>query len=128
MTPASRLTELLARHQRIAIAGVPRAGKTTLAGAVADRPVVHTDEFISGDWDNDPKRCAESVPRGPVVIEGVRALAVAKLLKEPVTCVVWRDTPRVELTPKQRSAAAGRRTNFAKWLAEYGDGVEVVRL
>lgn len=128
MTTAEQLRRALTQHQRIAIAGVPRAGKTTLSTLVKDRPVLHTDDFIGDDWDNVPARVAGKVPLGACVIEGVRALAVAKLLGD-VTCVIWLDQPHesVRYTPEQARAAKGRRTNFAKWLAENRD-VEVVRL
>jgi len=126
---------LLRKHTRIAIAGVPRAGKTTLTTLVTDREVVHTDDYIRDerghdDWDGCPERCAKRCPTGALVIEGVRALAVMKLLKEPITCVVWLNEPHrkaPKYTPKQHAAAEGRRTNFAKWLRE-ARGVEVVRL
>jgi hypothetical protein len=129
MTTAEQLRRALTQHKRIAIAGVPRAGKTRLSELVTDRPVIHTDDFISKtDFEGDPKRCAAAVPAGPVVIEGVRAIAVAKLLGD-VTCVIWLDQPHesVRYTPEQDRAAKGRRTNFAKWLRENRD-VEVIRL
>lgn len=144
MTPEARFRQLLTQHQRIAIAGVPGAGKTTLSKLVTDRPVIHTDDYIKDsrgrdDWDGCPTRCCVAIPmrRQPVVLEGVRATAVLQLMPElhfelhdPFTCLIWLDQPHpsVKYTPEQERAAKGRRTNFAKWLRENAGRIEVVRL
>lgn len=139
MTPEARFRQLLTQHQRIALAGVGDSGKTThYAAMVTDRPVIHTDDYIKDsrghqDWDGCPTRVAalvNAVHRGSVLIEGVRALAVAKLLRDPVSLVIWLDQPHpsVRYTPEQERAAKGRRTSFAKWLREDAGRIEVVRL
>jgi hypothetical protein len=63
----------LRTYARVAIAGGPRTGKTTLAATVKDRPVVHTDDFIVGhEWSEVPAlaskwhaRCARAWPWTP---------------------------------------------------------------
>ncbi len=147
LTPEARFLTALAQHQRIAIAGVPRAGKTTLGTLVKDRLVFHTDDYIETEadrragvprgWDDVPRAVAVEIPwKLPCVVEGVRALAVLTELKklfpkesDPFTLVIWLDQPHesVRYTPEQDRAAKGRRTNFAKWLRENRDA-EVVRL
>ena len=116
-----KLADILAKHDRVIIAGVPGAGKTYATKGITDRPVIHTDDHKDKAWADAPKAIAESVPSGPVVIEGVRALAATKHLDEPVTCVVWLDRPRKPLNAKQKAMAKGRRTNFARWRAENPD-------
>lgn len=132
--PEDRFRAVLREHRRVAVAGVPRAGKTTLSRLVADRPVVHTDDYLAAGWDDCPKECAIKVPAGPVVVEGVRAIAVTRELllrgKEPITCVVWLDQPHPEADDSRtRTAAKGRRKAFENWLRS-GDikGMVVVRL
>lgn len=139
MTPEARFRQLLTQHQRIAIAGVPGAGKTTLSGLAKGRPVLHTDDYIGeADWESVPGVVAHKTPSGPVAIEGVRALAAAQIINtlakanraEPITLVIWLDQPHpsVRYTPEQERAAKGRRTSFAKWLRENAGRIEVVRL
>lgn len=127
MTDIEALEWLMKSHARIAIAGVPKAGKTTLAQQVRGRTVLHTDDFMDRDWEDAPMAAASACPSGPVVIEGVRALATASKLRDPVTCVVWLDSPRVKLNGKQYAMAKGRRTNFEEWRAENPD-VQVMYL
>lgn len=144
----NRFRQLLTQHQRIAIAGVPGAGKTTLSKLVTDRLVFHTDDYIETEadkragrprgWDDVPRAVAVELPwKLPCVVEGVRAPAVlrefAKLYpgeSNPFTCLIWLDQPHpsVRYTPEQERAAKGRRTSFAKWLRENAGRTEVVRL
>lgn len=101
---------------RLVIAGVPRAGKTTLAGASARGfEPRHTDDLIlpSVDWSEVSEIVASRwfpLP-GPWIIEGVRAVhALRKWLRAyatgvPCDRVVWLGTPRIALTPGQASLA-----------------------
>ncbi len=105
------------------IAGVPRAGKTTLAAHVAaDTGVVarHTDDLLHErmiawsqisetvvGWFDNP---------GPWIVEGVRTVhALRKWLRAhatgaPCDRVVWLGTPRVALTKGQAAMARGCET------------------
>ncbi len=147
MTRADRFRQLLAEHQRIAIAGVPGAGKTTLSGLATDRLVFHTDDYIETEadkragrrrsWEDVPRAVAVELPwKLPCVVEGVRALSVLTEFdnlypgeSKPFTLVIWLDQPHesVRYTPEQERAAKGRRTNFAKWL-KANPCAKVVRL
>jgi len=95
---------------RIVIAGVPRAGKTTLAGPCAR----HTDDLIRMEWHvvSDTVATWLDLP-GPWIVEGVRAVhALRKWLAahpegKPCDRVVWLGTPRVPLTRGQDVLAKG---------------------
>lgn len=100
---------------RLVIAGVPRAGKTTLAGPDAH----HTDALIgTRAWSEASAEIATwfDIFRAPWTIEGVAAVrAFRKFLRArgnvaPCDRVVWLDTPRVALTPGQETMAKGCRT------------------
>lgn len=101
---------------RIVIAGVPKAGKTTLAlGGQYPGRVLHTDALIrpkawsevsaeAAAWFNEP---------GPWVIEGVAAVrALRKWLAwhptgRPCDRVLWLGSPRIELECGQATLAKG---------------------
>lgn len=102
---------------RVAIAGGPRTGKTTLAAKYGeDRIVLSTDSLITWlDWHELSafvvKNCA---PRLNFILEGVRvAHALRKGLE--VDLVVWLDRPRVELSVGQASMEKATRTVFEEW-------------
>jgi hypothetical protein len=124
---------------RIVIAGVPRAGKTTLANHLESertgRPcpdntgpltingaIVHTDDFIRlYEWSRVSEVVAEyfDIP-GPWIIEGVRAVhALRKWLAahpkgRPCDRIIWLGAPRVALTHGQNVMAKGCRTVWAE--------------
>jgi hypothetical protein len=102
---------------RILIAGVPRSGKTTLAGTLARRQhgctVRHTDSLISLGWSEASAATADwiSLP-DPWIIEGVavpRALRkwLAANTGKPADVVHWLGHERVPLSGGQASMAAG---------------------
>ena len=98
------LEECLAKYKRIAITGGPRTGKTTLAGRIADRPIVHTDDYKHLDWSECSRYVCALVNemKGPLVVEGVRvphALRKGML----VDAVIWLDQPLMALTRGQRA-------------------------
>jgi hypothetical protein len=120
------LTELLARHDRLIIAGVTGAGKSTLAGRIDDRPVIHTDDFIDAGWDEAPKHVATAVEGiDRFVIEGMRALAA---LREgtKVDAVVWLPNSLRKLSDQEDAFSRGRQTSFEKWLLTAGPTVYVI--
>lgn len=46
----TELADILSQFRRVAIAGGPRTGKTTLAAAVTDRRVIATDDYMGKPW------------------------------------------------------------------------------
>lgn len=109
--------EALAKYARIAIAGGPRVGKTTLTGRVTDRPVIHTDDTMSEPWEQQPfiaiERCR---PHASFVIEGVQ---VPRALRKGlvVDAVLWLDQALAPVTPRQASMGKGVLSVFAGWRA-----------
>lgn len=119
--------ELLKTKKRIAIAGGPRAGKTTLAMGVRDRPVLSTDSYMSIDWENVPEVVNDAVSELPeFILEGVQ---VARCLRKglKVDAVVYLGMPRVELTKGQETMRKACRTVFEEWLRS-GAGVDVIEV
>lgn len=118
---------------KIVIAGVPRAGKTTLAETLRVRcqpfiAVKHTDDLIHGDraeWSQISDAVATWFDvQGPWLVEGIRAVhALRKFLRAHemgTTCdrVIWLGTPRVALTPGQATMAKGLTTVWREIRAE----------
>ena len=96
---------------RLVIAGVPRAGKTTLAGAGAR----HTDDLIATHKWSDASDVVVTwfdAP-GPWIIEGVAAVralrkwVLGRATGAPCDRVIWLGSPRVALTPGQAALAKG---------------------
>lgn len=98
------------------IAGVPRAGKTTLAAErrAPDSEPRHTDDLIHLGWSgaSDVVSTWFYLP-GPWIVEGVAAVrALRKWLRANATSapcdrVVWLGTPRIELSRGQAALAKG---------------------
>lgn len=101
---------------RVVIAGVPKAGKTTLA-LRGDYPgrVLHTDDLIRpGAWSEVSEEAAGWFDQpGPWVIEGVATVrALRKWLSwhptgRPCDRVIWLGSPRLELESGQLRLAKG---------------------
>lgn len=111
-------SELLARYDRIAVAGVPRAGKTTLVADVADRPVFHTDDLIGVvEWADQPEHVNRLLaPLGRWVVEGVQvARSLRKGLLPDAVVVLMR--PKVPVSKGQ--AALGKAVTL--WLRDWRD-------
>lgn len=109
---------VLASHKRIAIAGGPRTGKTTLSQRVTDRPVFHGDDHIALGWSESSLAMARDVESrpGPLVVEGVQ---VPRALRKGMTVdvVIWLERPYTPQTPDQAIMAKGCRTVFDEWRA-----------
>lgn len=116
------LEELLARHDRLVIAGVSGAGKSTLASRVNDgRLVIHTDDYIEAGWDEAPKQVAAAVAGvDRYLIEGMRALASMREGAK-VDAVVWLPVSLRKLSDTEDGFSRGRQTSFDKWQAAQGD-------
>lgn len=118
---------------RVAIAGGPRCGKTTLASALGVAPVRHTDDLISKGWSEASAEAATWFDEtGPWIIEGV---AVPRALRKwlaahpdgkPCDIVYWLDTPHTELTKGQRGMLRGCETVWREIVGELERrGVEI---
>lgn len=88
--------DVLATHERVALTGGPRSGKTTLSRAARYHHVVHTDDWKDSPWAEQPAEIllaleALRARRTPFVIEGVQ---VPRLLRRGlhVDAVVTLDT------------------------------------
>lgn len=105
----------LARFPRLAIAGGPRTGKTTLVERVADRPVVHTDDFMSLEWSLASAAVRDKLQGLPsFIVEGVRAPHVLRK-GLVVDAAIWLDQPLVHTTYKQNTMARAILTVFQEW-------------
>lgn len=130
---------MIIRGNRIVVAGIPRAGKTTLAGDVRVKlghRVMHTDDLIGElDWSS----ASDAVLRWldepePWVIEGVAAVrALRKWLirnpeGKPCDMVVWCGRPYVTVYKNgQRAMAKGCERIWGEIRGELlARGVEVV--
>lgn len=134
-------SELTPMALRTVIIGPPKAGKTTLAGAIAnvqpDTQVLHTDDLIGLGWSEASQHIANhwlSRP-GPLVIEGVAAVrglrkwCAANAAGKPCDVVLYLTEPWVKLSPGQASMATGHTKIWAEIEAELvSRGVEVRRL
>lgn len=113
--------DVLAKYRRIGVAGGPRTGKTTLVERVADRPVVHTDDFMHLEWSLASLAVRDKLQGLPAfVVEGVR---VPHALRKGliVDAVVWLDQPLVHTTYKQNDMSKACLTVFQQWRREHLD-------
>lgn len=107
----------LARYPRIAIAGGPRTGKSSLVSNVTDRFVLHTDDLIGEKWEDVPGVVRLRLAGKPsFVVEGVQ---VPRALRRGlvVDAVVWMRSAKVALTSGQRVMAKAVGTVFEDWRA-----------
>lgn len=111
----------------ILIAGVPRAGKTTLADWVSLKTgfsVRHTDDLANLEWSDASLMASTWLDaNGSFIVEGVavpRALRkwLARATGKPADIVLWLDAPHVALSPGQARMAAGCRTVWNEILPE----------
>jgi hypothetical protein len=111
------LSQLLLDHSRVAIAGGPGSGKTTLASLVECRRVVHTDDWLHVGWSEVPGCVIDSlVGEDRFVVEGVQVPRVLRKGLE-VDVIVWLGGSWSELTSGQRAIGAGSRTVLDGWLS-----------
>ena len=107
----------LSIHQKIAIVGGPKVGKTTLASTINDgRMVLSTDDFMDIDWPDQPYAILDALRREAVwCVEGIQ---VARALRKGLQpdCVVLLTVPHVELTTKQAALTKAVGKWFRDWL------------
>lgn len=122
MKPLNPFKRVFDQFQRVAIAGAPKVGKTTLSNMVTDRPILRTDDHRQGDWSKNSEGVmitVNSTP-GPLVIEGVRVPhALRKGMK--VDAVIYLTQPKAEQTSKQISMGKACRTVFNEWRFAHPD-------
>ena len=116
--------ETLLNYPRIAIAGGPRCGKTTLSNRVLDRKVYHTDDYKEIGWSEASRYVCALINehQGPMVVEGV-AVPCALRKGMLVDAVIWLDTPLTSINRHHRAMRDGcetvmtevRQTMTAKW-------------
>lgn len=111
--------DILAKYRRVAIVGGARTGKTSLSVSVADRPVIHSDDFIvPGDYRASANGAlSAAAPHESYVVEGVTA-ALAMRYGLAVDAVVHLTRTKAKLTAKQRSSNKGTETAIKNWRAE----------
>ncbi len=120
----------LANARRLAIAGGPRSGKSTLTarllGDSDGRKVVCTDEFMGLPW-SEASAAVVAHCRGlaEFVVEGVRVPHVLRRGLE-VDAVIWLDGSRDDLTPGQDSLRKGSRTVLDEWMQSTSEHPPVV--
>ncbi len=108
---------ILARFNRVAIAGGPRVGKSTLSESVTDRLVIGTDAYQDMEWAEIPHAMIlDTKDLDRFVVEGVM---VARALRKgmAVDAVVYLQRPKVAQLPGQASMAKGVLTIFRQWHA-----------
>ncbi len=127
------LENLLQRFNKIAIAGVPKSGKTTLLNSARrldalSRHYLSTDDFIGQPWEHVPALIIANLEEEDrYFVEGVMVgRALRKGLAPDV--VVWMGTPRIELSRGQSSLAKGCKTIFNQWAAVRDLTTEVIML
>lgn len=98
---------------RIAIAGVPQAGKTTLGEAISSAPLCSTDWYLGRRDIDDVLVGFLEERRSPWVMEGCRVVHALRLWLskhpegQPCDAVLWMPRSRHALTPGQRIFAKG---------------------
>lgn len=97
----------LVLRMRIIIAGVPKAGKTTMAKEIPTTDLFHTDDLIeSRDWSEISQFVVDDwmARPGPWIIEGIATVrALRKFMKlhpsiVPCDRIYWMPQPKVEYT------------------------------
>lgn len=125
------------KHTRIAIAGGPMTGKTTLALRIArGRKIIHTDHYIHLGWSEASEAVADRLVFicGPLIVEGVAVpRALRKWLRswssgKPVDSLHILRRTYGSLSPGQERMAKGVNTVLSEILPELmRRGVEVRR-
>ncbi len=111
---------------RIALAGGPRTGKTTLSLLVDRKVRVHTDDFRQYNWDQVPERVIAVCHSHPAfIVEGVQ---VGRCLRKglQVDLVIWFEEPHEALSKGQMAMRKGCETIFHDWASNVKNGPKVL--
>lgn len=121
-------SDILRRYARIAVAGVPRAGKTSLLEhyevlledlpwAGPKRILFHTDDLQDAVWEEIPGIICQTLNIIPAyMVEGVQvARALRKGLKPDVVLFFPDVHPAVEPTAGQKNMGKGVLTIMKQW-------------
>lgn len=115
LAQARWFAQVLAKYDKIAIAGGPKSGKTTMAATAGDdRPVVHTDSYRDS-WDDAPRQAMEELEKHDRwIIEGIQ---VGRCLRKGLVpdIVIWCEIAHKPHTPGQKTMARGCKTIFNDW-------------
>ena len=133
---SEQFREILSKYPRVAIAGGPNTGKSTLASFATDREVISTDDWLpeapgrpAGKRWNPALDLSWSAISADVirvchelhsfVVEGTR---VAHALRKglDVGAVIVLSEPRLPLTPGQESQRKAIETVLRDWLSNAG--------
>jgi hypothetical protein len=118
---------------KIAIAGVPKAGKTTHALSLGTQ-FRSTDSLIPKGWSEASDEAAswfadDGIVEGVAVPRALRKWLAENPEGRPVDEVHWLGVPRHDLTPGQNSMARGCQTIFEEIRPELlKRGVKIVRV
>jgi hypothetical protein len=111
-----KLRNALAAYKRIAITGAPGTGKTSYSNQVTDRPVIHTDDWMTQPWDEVPLLVKAKCDETPdaFIVEGVQ---VPRTLRKglEVDAVLYLSKPLEPQTPAQIALGKGLTTTLSEW-------------
>jgi hypothetical protein len=101
--------DLLKQYKRIAIVGGPKTGKTThYAAMVTDRPVIHTDDWLSLPYEVVPDVVlAKARMLDSFVVEGAAQMARTLRKGLEVDAVFLTTKPKAPRQPRQVATAKG---------------------
>jgi hypothetical protein len=119
MTLEADFLEFCRTHKRVALAGGPRCGKTTLSKLVTDRPVIGTDSYRGIPWEDIPGQMIRDIAgHKNFVVEGVM---VARALRRGLTVdgVFYLTRAKVSRKKGQVVMAKGIAKVMRDWRAEF---------
>lgn len=122
MTKPNPFSRVFSLYDKVAIAGAPKTGKTTLAKMVTDRPILHTDDHMNHEWSKQSENLVTmaNAQEGKFCVEGMTVpRALRKGMK--IDAVIWLNSPKVEQTKGQVTMGKAARTVFNEWRAANPD-------
>ena len=128
--------KLLEQHDRIAVVGGPKTGKSTLCRrCVKGRPLFGTDTYKREPWKDQPAHIlAMCSGVSKFVVEGVQVARALRGSKDgtakqlEVDCIVYLTEPRIERLPGQERMAKGVATILRDYIAKNPDHPPIAEL